>query len=190
MNWKWLRLFYTKGLSYLHFDDKLFLSSNLGENWTEIQHLPFSRRAIRSGPFNLYDTLVPQAMRYFADKGFIYAGTEAHGIWRTPLDSILLKLPNTSSVTILPTAPKEAWQIEPNPAAHEVWLRSKAIEPDHKVVRIMISDAAGKIWRTWDKFEASDSAAHKLKLDGMPSGIYFIEIQTLQARTALKLLKI
>ena len=190
MNWKKLRLFYTGGLFYLHFDDKLFISANLGENWTEIQHLPFSSRAFRFGLYSNYDTLVPQAIRYFTDKGFLYAGTEAQGIWRTPLDSILLKLTNTSSVTILPPAAKEAWQIEPNPAANEVWLRSKAIGPDQRaVVRILISDTSGKIWRTWDNFEATDSAAFKLNLDGMPNGIYFIEIQTPQSRATVKLLK-
>jgi len=78
--------FYEDGLIFMHAQFGLQVSSDEGVHWTRITDIPFHNRLSFNYPVN--DTLAEGALTYHVNDGYLYAATEAQGIWRTPFSLI------------------------------------------------------------------------------------------------------
>ncbi len=70
----------SEDLIVLHAGTGIFVSQNLGVNWTRLVDLPFFNASKSSN----FSSKVEGAITYHVDEGYLYAGTESQGIWRTP----------------------------------------------------------------------------------------------------------
>ncbi|MDO8368516.1 MAG: T9SS type A sorting domain-containing protein, partial [Saprospiraceae bacterium] len=82
-------------------------------------------------------------------------------------------------------------EIFPNPTAREVWLKAIRVDTEAKMtLKIRVLDTTGRLWQEMEGVEIHGSEAYKLSIEGLPGGVYFIEIQTPDFSTTRRLLKI
>lgn len=163
----------SKGLIWLHFDHALYLSDDEGETWAAILQTPFSKRVIITENFNSRDTFIDQASRYFVQEDQLYALSEAHGLWRTNLDSIL-NLLHPSSLVSTPIEEHSHFTLYPNPTRHSarILFHPSATEVNLPE-RIRLFDAMGNLRNVlYNPVEGSI-----LNMELLPTGIYWVEIQ-------------
>lgn len=75
----------------------------------------------------------------------------------------------------------------PNPTAHEVWLDLSASENLPCTVRL--SDIRGVLLRQYPVAETSGAGLFRLDLDGLPAGLYWVQVQQVQGK-ATQVLKL
>ena len=158
----------------LHHNYALYVSDNAGEFWSLIQPLPFTKRvSIYDDQGFISDSLVLQGSRYMIDQKNLYAATEAHGLWSTPIDSFLQNPDLHSALKDLPEITQKHFSIQPNPANAETWvIASEALDSK---VNISILGTSGQVWRTWENANPSKNG-FRLELNNLPKGLYFLEI--------------
>lgn len=179
-----------ENLLLLHFDNALFASGDDGENWTKITGIPFSKRISSSiGLGYATYSFIPQASRYYSDNGYLYAASESQGLWRIAADSILSHIKRSVSTYTAGTPDPDRWQIFPNPSAQEAWISgpSLLLEPDMQVT-IRIRDAACQIQRTYEA--PFNETGIRIDLNGLPNGVYFVEIETGHSTSIKQVVKI
>lgn len=175
----------SKGLIWLHFDHSLYLSDNEGETWATILQTPFSKRVIITENFNSRDTFIDQASRYFVEGDQLYALSEAHGLWRTNLDSIL-NLLHPSTLVSTPMEEHHHFTLYPNPTSHSAQIlfhpsTTEAALPE----RIRLFDLMGCLQLVLP----NPTEKSTLNLEALPTGIYWVEIQHLGKPEMYKLVK-
>ncbi len=77
-----------EGLILMQASDGLFASHNEGVNWTRIQNLPFFNFTFDATLGQGIGGYTEGARFYHINDGYLYAATEAQGIWRTELAPI------------------------------------------------------------------------------------------------------
>ncbi|HLP96686.1 MAG TPA: hypothetical protein VK168_21740 [Saprospiraceae bacterium] len=167
---------------FLHYKHQLFVSGDAGQHWTGLFNLPFNSRIPLYGSMAV-DTFIPQASRYYMLDGYLYAATEAHGLWRCSADSIAAHLQGTSP-TFTPKQLPERWSIAPNPSsgAISVFWESAFAES----IDLYLSSLEGR--QTWLGQWQLQAGANMLlpDLSRFPAGVYFLSIQTPRGRSAQK----
>jgi hypothetical protein len=58
--------------------------------------------------------------------------------------------------------------VYPNPASSHLWIKG-----EHTISKISITDIQGKVHHT----QKLDANMMRLSLDGMPSGVYIVEVE-------------
>lgn len=175
----------SKGLIWLHFDHALYLSDDEGETWAAILQTPFSKRVIITENFNSRDTFIDQASRYFVQEDQLYALSEAHGLWRTNLDSIL-NLLHPSSLVSTPIDDQSHFTLYPNPTSHSARILFHPSAPEVILPeRIRLFDAMGNLRMVLHNL--TDGSI--LNMETLPTGIYWVEIQNLGHSEMHKIVK-
>jgi photosystem II stability/assembly factor-like uncharacterized protein len=158
----------------LHHNFALYASGNEGEDWSLLHPLPFNKHV------NIYDSLgfktdslVPQASRYLIDHKILYAATEAHGLWSTPIDSMFRNPDLTSAFKDQDKPTQKHFRILPNPAGIEAWVIAPEALDSKVMIRIL--GMSGHLWRTWESAEFTKNG-FRLSLENLPKGVYFVEL--------------
>ncbi|MBC7776876.1 MAG: hypothetical protein H7246_15695 [Phycisphaerae bacterium] len=83
------------------------------------------------------------------------------------------------------------FEVFPNPSIQKAWLRATSLHSDEEItLKISLRDTNNRLWETRDGIEMLGAEAYELSLESLPSGIYFVEIQTYELNKTLKLVKI
>lgn len=164
-------------LIFVHHDDALYVSGNQGISWTRISQAPFNHRFRNYCPVYAQDTFIGQAEHYFFDSGFMYASTEAHGLWRTPLKPIHDYLYQVSAVSPQPEVNAKLL-VFPNPTKSNITLRlpTNFGEASEASIRIYSDDGKLQLDKRISGFGAGNDL--NIPVENWPTGMYFINIKT------------
>jgi len=82
--------YYHDGLLFRHSNFGLQVTSDEGRHWTHLSNLPFQQIMTfhQSNGKPLHDVSADGGTAYFIDEGYLYAATQAQGIWRAELAPI------------------------------------------------------------------------------------------------------
>ena len=101
------------------------------------------------------------------------------------------------NVTVLTSGTKDVLgrpihvELFPNPTTLEAWLKVVHIDAQaNKTLKIRILDTTGRLWQETEDVEMQGSEVYKLSIEGLPVGIYFIEIRTPEFKTTRRMVKI
>ncbi len=167
----------TDSLVFLHHDKALYVSGNQGLDWTRISQTPFNRRFGSNCPAYVRDTFIGQAERYFFDGGYVYASTEAHGLWRTALKPIYEYLFQGMSASPEPGLEGKL-QVFPNPAKTVVTLRLPGNMSELKTADLRIYSADGKLRLVREVDVFGMGGVVEIPVGGWPAGMYLVQLKT------------
>lgn len=163
-------------LILMHHNFNLYISGSQGEHWTQITNPPFNKRALAFCPSPPKDTMAGQATSYFINEGFLYAASEAHGLWRSPLQPFYAHLFKTSW-TQEPVQKHTNFGLEifPNPASQAIGITFNQDFPPASPVEISVYYPSGVLALHQEFVGAQDIRVGLTRLD---PGLYFIVVKS------------
>ncbi len=169
----------TDSLIFMHNQYDLFVSGDQGLNWTEITPLPFTKRLLSYCSTLAVDTFAMHASRYFANDGYIYAGTESQGLWRTSVKTIYDHL--FSAVALKPEpSSNRLLQCFPNPASD--WIQVKLTEPfggiSPEIIKLYTLD--GRLMAALHVNQLEPLNDQIINIENWAPGLYFLVAQSQQ----------
>lgn len=146
---------------YLGMDYGVYYIDNTFEDWQ-----PFS---------NLLPNVIINELEINAVTGEIYAGTYGRGLWVSPTVDATVGVEDQSFATEV--------KLHPNPASSEVNI----IVPNRLEAELRLFDVSGKLLKS--DHEAVLDNQYSLDVSNLPSGVYYIKLNSTEGAVVKKLIK-